>query len=75
MPGSNRARWRPGVGTNPPTGYGNAPPSLLPGFREEAGCRGWDVRRRQATVGLTSSRPAGPAGTVHVLLDDAFCDR
>lgn len=30
--------------------------------------------RRQATVGLTSNRPADPADAVHALLDDAFCD-
>lgn len=28
--------------------------------------------RRQATVGLTSKRPADPADAVHALLDDAF---
>ncbi|MFE6027919.1 serine hydrolase domain-containing protein [Streptomyces niveus] len=31
--------------------------------------------RRQATVGLTSNRPADPADAVHALLDDAFCDQ
>ncbi|MEV8334220.1 hypothetical protein [Streptomyces niveus] len=31
--------------------------------------------RRQATVGLTSKRPADPADAVHALLDDAFCDQ
>ncbi|MFC8825635.1 serine hydrolase domain-containing protein [Streptomyces sp. NPDC057137] len=30
--------------------------------------------RRQATVGLTSDRPADPADAVHALLDEAFCD-
>lgn len=30
--------------------------------------------RRQATVGLTSNRPAEPSDAVHAFLDDAFCD-
>ncbi|MET9553362.1 serine hydrolase domain-containing protein [Streptomyces sp. NPDC006645] len=33
-----------------------------------------DDGRRQATIGLTSNRPADPTPAVHALLDDVFCD-